>query len=275
LGATALSFASSNKNDMANMNLELIARGRTAEVFTWEPGKVIKVYLKEFPPEDARYEADIAAKVRDSGVACPRFFGQTEVDGRPGLIYERIDGVPMAELVLKSPWRIPEFARRMAALHVQMHKPVITASLPAQREKFTHRIETSKILPVPLKQALLMRLAELPDDRRLCHGDFHPGNIISTAERDLAIDWIDVSIGHPMADVARTSILLLGTEATIQNPFIRFVVRWFNDLYLKEYFRSTGDKTLYRAFIPIVAAARIAENIPELQDWLLKQTQKV
>ena len=256
------------------MPKELIARGRTAEVYAWETGKVVKVYFPGFSAEDAQYEAKIAAAVQQSGVACPRFYEQVEFEGRPGLVYERIEGVPMSELVMKAPWRVPALAKRMAKLHLEMHQPLIKAELPKQREKYTRRIEHSDILPIPLKSRLLDAYAKIPDESRLCHGDFHPGNILSTAEKDLAIDWMDVSVGHPMADVARTSILLLGVSAT-SNPLIRLIVDWFHSTYLRAYFASGGDRAVYRAFLPIVAAARLSEGIPELQSWLLKQAEAV
>lgn len=185
------------------MSLELIARGRTAEVYGWEAGKVVKLYRPGFGTGDADYEAKIATVVQESGVACSYFYEQAEVEGRPGLIYERIDGIPMSEMVLKAPWRIPALARRMAVLHRQMHQPKIDAPLPMQREKYTWRIEHSDILPAPLKSRLLEAYTKIPDKNHLCHGDFHPGNILSTAEKDLAIDWIDVSVGHPFGGTWR------------------------------------------------------------------------
>lgn len=253
-----------------------IAYGRTAEIYAWEDGKIIKAYLPEFSREDAAYEAKIAASVQAAGIACPHFYGLTEFEGRPALVYERIAGATMAERVFKAPWRIPQLARRMARLHYQMHQPLIEAELPTQREKLTGRIAHSEIIPADLKNALLERLATLPDERRLCHGDFHPGNILTTPQRDLTIDWIDVSIGHPLADLARTTILLLGTAATNSNPFIKWVVRWFHAIYLKEYFNLLASQTspegaVYRAYLPIIAAARLSEGITELQGWLLEQ----
>lgn len=252
-----------------------IARGRTAEVYAWEPGKIAKVYFPGFSAEEAAYEAKIAAAVQESGVACPRFYEQVEFDGRPGLIYERVNGVPMSELVFKGPWRIPSLARRMAKLHRAMHQPTIEADLPNQRGKYTRRIETSTILPAPLKTRLLEAYAKIPDESRLCHGDFHPGNILSAGDQDLAIDWIDVSIGHPLADVARTSILLRGAAATISILPVRWLVNWFHDQYLQAYFAEGGDQALYRSLLPVVAAARLSEGITELQDWLLKQAETV
>lgn len=252
-----------------------IARGRTAEVYAWGPGKIAKVYFPGFSAEDAGYEAKIAAAVQESGVACPRFYEQVEFEGRPGLIYERVSGVPMSELVFKGPWRVPSLARRMAKLHREMHQPVIQADLPNQREKYTRRIENSEILTAPLKTRLLEVYAKIPDESRLCHGDFHPGNILSAGTQDLAIDWIDVSLGHPLADVARTSILLRGMAATVPIPPVRWLVNWFHEHYLRAYFAEGGDPAIYRALLPIVAAARLAEGIPELQGWLLRQAEAV
>jgi len=275
------------------MSEKPIARGRTAEIYAWEAGKIVKVYLPQFPREDAAYEARIAARVQESGIACPRFYELIEFEGRPALVYERIDGATLAEAVFKAPWRIPQLARRMARLHSEMHQPLIEAELPTQREKLTGRIARSEMIPADLKKALLERLAALPDERRLCHGDFHPGNILTTPQRDLTIDWIDVSVGHPLADVARTSILLLGMAATNSNPFIKWVVNWFHAVYLKEYFNLLNSPAsphfslnraangrpewvaLYRAYLPIVAAARLSEGIPELQGWLLEQANTI
>lgn len=256
------------------MSKKPIAQGRTAEIYAWDAEKIIKVYRAEFSLEDAACEASIASKVQEAGIACPRFYEITSFQGRPALVYERINSPTMAELVFKGPWRIPQLARRMAHLHREMHAPIITATLPLQREKYAQRIEASNLLPANLKKNLLETFATLPDDRRLCHGDFHPGNILSPGGRDLAIDWMDSSIGHPLADVARTSILLLGMSATINNLFVRWIVNWFHEIYLQEYFSGNEGKMLYHAFLPIVAAARLAEGIPELQDWLLSQASK-
>lgn len=250
---------------------QVLARGRTAEVRAWDAGQVVKVYFPQFRREDAEYEAQIAGIVQAAGVACPRFYGLIDVEGRPALVYEQVLGSTLGELVMKSPWRLPALARRMALLHYSLHQPLVQASLPLQREKYQRRIDDSALLPAAQKARLLGSLATLPLERRLCHGDFHPGNILCAAGGDLAIDWMDVSLGHPMADVARSSILLRGLAATAPNLFLRWAANWFHQVYLAAYFQCGGDPLLYRAFLPIVAAARLAEGIAELQAWLLEQ----
>jgi len=43
-------------------------------------------------------------------------------------------------------------------------------------------------------------LRELPDGEALCHGDFHPRNVIVDGDELTIIDWVDASSGPPAAD---------------------------------------------------------------------------
>jgi thiamine kinase-like enzyme len=42
----------------------------------------------------------------------------------------------------------------------------------------------------------------------MCHGDLHPGNVIMAGDGPVIIDWFDASRGDPVADIARTSLLM-------------------------------------------------------------------
>ncbi|MBI4732425.1 MAG: hypothetical protein HY781_09960, partial [Chloroflexi bacterium] len=49
-------------------------------------------------------------------------------------------------------------------------------------------------------------------------------------------------------------------------------VRLFHAVYLRRYFQlRTSGEAEYRRWLPVVAAARLSENIPELEGWLLEQ----
>ena len=124
----------------------------------------------------------------------------------------------------------------------------------------------ARVLPAHLQSTLLSLLEELPQGNRICHGDFHPGNVMLTTKGDIAIDWIDVTVGNPLADVARTAIISLGAAASdqIPNPLMKGFARLFHAIYLRRYFRlRPGGEREYRRWLPIVAAARLSENIPE------------
>jgi hypothetical protein len=143
--------------------------------------------------------------------------------------------------------------------------------------KLQRKIQRADALPASMKPSLLKALESLPDGDRVCHGDFHPANVLLSGNDATVIDWIDASRGNPLADVARTSIILLGTISDKQlNPFLRILVGFFHTTYLNEYFRlRPGGRTEYHGWLPIVAGARLNEGIPELEKWLVEQAGRV
>ncbi len=145
------------------------------------------------------------------------------VNGRNGLLYQRVNGETMLEELSRKPWRSPGLGRRMAELHVEMHTRTAPADIPSQRQRLAGKIGRAEALPADLRAKALAALEQMPDGDRLCHGDFHPGNILMTAQGETIIDWIDASRGNPLADLARTTILVLGATETsqIQDPLLR------------------------------------------------------
>ena len=88
------------------------------------------------------------------------------------------------------------------------------------------------------------------------------------------IDWIDASRGHPLADVARTWVLVRFSGSNQTNVLKRLAMRWiqgwFIKIYLSSYFRlAPGDQTQLAAWTPVIAAARLNENIKEEEPALL------
>lgn len=255
-----------------------IARGRTADVFDWDDGYILKLFHDWFSLEDIKYEMKTARAVHASGVRSPAVKQLVHVQGRNGLVYERVRGDSMLEVFQRKPWTALSLARTFAHLHVQMHSCVFDASVPAQRRKIQNKIREAESLHVLIKDSLLKHLETLPEGDRVCHGDFHPANVLMSQTDSTVIDWIDASRGNPLADVARTSIILLGALATkqIRNPLARLFIRLFHTTYLDQYFRlRPGGRDEYRRWLPIVAGARLSENIPELEAWLVRQAKKI
>lgn len=254
-----------------------IAHGRTADIYTWEDGYVLKLFHNWFDLASINYEARIARAVQASELPVPRVGDIIQVNGRNGLIYESVEGRSMFETILHKPWWLFYYARRFAVLQVQMHTKVLNIDLPPQRAKLENKIRHANALSSRARSAVLSLLDRMIDGDRVCHGDFHPGNILLTAHGEVVIDWTDSTLGNPLADVARSSILALGASASNQalNFFMKAVIRLFHTTYIQEYFRlRPGGELEYDRWLPIVAAARLSENIPELESWLVAQTLK-
>ncbi len=255
-----------------------IARGRTAEIYDWGNGQILKLFFDWQSLESIKYEQRMNRAVHASGLPVPAPGEIVQVNGRNGLVYERVDGQNMWETLARQPWRLLEFARQTANLHAEMHANATRPDIPPLHRKLEWKLNHAEHLPDALKQALLSSLAALPNGGPICHGDFHPANILLTQTRAVVIDWIDASLGNPLADVARTSVICLGAvnSSQVPNAALRLGLRLFHATYLRRYFQlRPGDMSEYRRWLPIVAAARLSENMPELESWLIETARKV
>ncbi|MCC6191860.1 MAG: phosphotransferase [Anaerolineales bacterium] len=251
-----------------------IAVGGTAEVYAWEPGWVLKLYFERYETGIAEFEHRIASAICATGLPVPAVGEIVNVSGRAGLLYQKCEGESMGDDLAKHPWRVISYARTLAELQAEMHAKPIQADLAPLRRRLAHKIQEAKPLPEDLRTTALKALEAMPDGDRLCHGDFHPGNILLSRPEPIIIDWIDASIGSPLADVARTSILARGLAAieTQAAWTRRFGIRLLHAVYLHRYFQlRPGRYDEYRRWLPIVAAARLSEGVAGWENWLLAQ----
>jgi hypothetical protein len=126
--------------------------------------------------------------------------------------------------------------------------------LGSLRSRLATNIAGTGLLDKPLKQILLDRLADMPDGDRLCHGDFHPVNVLGQNSLPMVIDWPDACCGGPAADVCRSYLLLKLHAEDIAEP------------YLDAYCNITNmPRAKILDWLPYVAAAKLAEDVPD--DW--------
>jgi Ser/Thr protein kinase RdoA (MazF antagonist) len=257
---------------------KLIARGRTADVFAWDDEQVLKLFHNWVSLESIQYEQMVSHEIHARNIQSPAVGELIRIDGHIGLLYEHIEGQPMFEVILRKPWLFFKCARIFAKLHANMHESVLSAQVPTQRERLMRKLKQANALPASTQNALLEALNDLPADDRVCHGDFHPANVLMTEKGGFVIDWVDTTRGSPLIDVARTSILMLGLVYTRQfpDPWLRIASWIFHTAYLRYYFQlRPHNENEYRRWLPVMAGARLSENIPELETWLLRQAQKI
>ena len=184
----------------------LIGAGRRAEIFAWKDRQVVKLLLEGYE-RDAGREMPVIQMASGAGLPVPAVEGLVEVKGRRGIVLERIAGPSMVDVIENQPWKIIRLAHILADLHVKVHSTK-TATLPSQREDIGRRVNNDAGMAPDVKDALLGILQKLPDGNSICHSDFHPGNIIMSPRGPVIIDWVDAKRGNPLADVARTWLLV-------------------------------------------------------------------
>jgi thiamine kinase-like enzyme len=115
-----------------------------------------------------------------------------------------------------------------------------------------------------LVERLSHRLGELDDgERRLCHFDFHPGNVLVSSSGWVVVDWLGSASGPPAADFAR-GLLLLGYRIP---PAVADFVKAVRRHGLER--RSLHDRVVDE-WVRVLAAARIAEGFDgDYAEWLI------
>lgn len=247
--------------------MTLLAQGREAEVFLLPDGSVLK--LLRLPEWNHLVEREVTAlnALRDHSVRAPQVLRTTMVDGRAGLVMDRLEGSDLLSELSDNPLLIHRVATVMAAVHARMHEVEAPASLPDLHEDLRARIERAGDLPPRLAGIALEVLDRLPRGDRLCHGDFHPGNILGPWDRPAVIDWGNATSGNPVADVARTDLLQrVGEPPPGSSRRIRVLApvggRLMSRLYRAQYRRHRNvDAGSLRRWEVVWAAARVAERI--------------
>jgi hypothetical protein len=251
-----------------------LAFGRQAEVFSWEDGRILKL-LKGNWVEEAQREFIISNMAFQQGARTPKPIEVIEFDGRPGIVFEKVEGSSLLELLGRYPWQVKKMGLQFAELHHTVHRCKAPA-LPSARSELYKIVQSREQLSIQVKSKLINILDQLPDGDSLLHGDFHPDNVMVTAGGLVVIDWPNAARGCPLADVARTTITLRFGEPvgkiSIGLLILSRVLRGvFRSAYVKEYFRtspySVNDLSSWEI---ILAAQRIGDHIPGEEPKLIR-----
>jgi aminoglycoside phosphotransferase (APT) family kinase protein len=227
--------------------LDLLGRGYTADVYVWDAGRVLKLFHRGATSDRAEREFRATKSVHAAGLPSPAVYDLIELDGRLGIVFERLHGRSMLEEVQRKPWTLVAAARQLARLHVVMHERLGPAELPPVKARFREWIVAADRSQAD-KVAALAELDALSDGDAVCHGDFHPANVLRTTRGWVAVDWGAAFRGPPSADVACTSRLFDVAELPDWSPrYMHWLMalsrRLLHRTYLSHY-RSLGPASI-------------------------------
>lgn len=218
----------------------LLAHGIEADIFAFtlqteeikKQNLVLRLYAGEGIADKVVREFDAMRRLREVGYPVPRVlvFGNEESPfGRPFIVMEQIDGVPLAsaygsvskerqQALQEGHWQL------MAQLHALEEKAIIPDSPLADSDN-THQAMYNELSTLSDwldnlegKEPLSLRsvLSWLYDHHTtvsceplsVIHGDFHRNNILVRTDGALCvIDWSNVRLGDYRMDVAWTQLI--------------------------------------------------------------------
>lgn len=225
---------------------------RTADGF-------VKTFDSNYSKADILNEALNQARVEETDLNIPKIKAIEVLDGKWSIVMDYAEGTTLTELMLAHPEKEDEYLE----LFVDLQRTVLSKKVPnlnRLKDKMQARISLAK-LDATTRYDLHTRLDSLPKHYNLCHGDFHPSNIIIAKDgTPYIVDWAHATQGNSSADVA-TTYLLFYLEGKEQ----------LADKYLKLYCLKSDTAIQYvQKWIPIVAASRLTKAKPEEDGFLRK-----
>ncbi len=244
-----------------------IGQGNTAEIFLYGPGTVLKLFRDQFPESGVLKEWRVTRAVQTVYSRMPKALRLVSCGERSGILYELAEGQDLFRMIGSEPFLLFSTGKKLAEIHTEIHGKTISGILTV-KEKLLQEIGWVNDLSDDEKRKITDRLLLLPDGDRLCHFDFHPGNIMVSGGKLLVLDWLTACSGEPAADIARTCLLLKYGEVRNGDRLSRLILSITKVCIRRSYMRNirrlsgiTRDEI--RRWILPAAAARLSEWLTE------------
>jgi len=241
---------------------KIIGVGNTATVYEWEEGKVLKLFYEGYSKEAVEREFDNAKAIENMDFSKSKAYEIIFCEERMGIIYDKVEGESLLNWVMKT-GDVQECAIYMAKLHKEILKNRIS-NVPNYKDFFKCNIVNAPSANSKKREEVLQMLDKLLDGNTLCHGDFHPGNILISDGHTMVIDFMNVCHGDFLYDVARTVFLVEYTPVPIEVNDREMLLRFkktLADLYLMQ---MDVTREMIQDYLSVIIAARVGECPNEL-----------
>ncbi len=167
----------------------------------------------------------------------------------------------MWQRMLEHPRDVSTLTREMASIQRAIHEAGVPDGLPSLVDRMHLKFSVSDELDAEERATAAALLDRQPAGASLLHGDLHPGNVLLGPDGPVVIDWFDATVGHPVADIARTMLLLQRDATDLRHlpgatpAMISSMHETFTDAV-----RDRVPADLLRGWCRLRAAGRLAEK---------------
>ena len=210
----------------------------------------------------------------------PHILWRYHVPRPPAQIIEQIDGPSALSELMRHPLHLAGFMRSFSALHEKILSIPGPANLPSLREQlYTLQAQTER-LPKKDLLSILRLLDTLPQGNKVCHGDFHPGNLLTCRGKTYVIDWGAAHTGCPLSDVAHTFLLLSLVPRTPGQHWFAWrrlqALGWCMAKCYRHYMKKRlgFSRQDFRSWCAVMALYRLYHGLPSEQKSRKKAVEK-
>ena len=243
------------------MKLDNVLVVSTNKVIYSDGDMVYKVFDENYSKSDVLNEALNHARVEETGLNIPKIHEVGKVGDKWFIQMDYIQGKTLAQLMEENPDKKKEYIDLLVDLQLEVigKKSPLLKKL---KDKMKTKIDQTD-LDATTRYELHERLEGMPKHNKVCHGDFHPSNVIIRPDGSpCIIDWAHVTQGNASADAARTFLLFsLEGKTELANKYL--------NLFCK---KSDTARQYVQKWTPIVAASQSvkgnADEFAMLKRWV-------
>lgn len=197
---------------LGDLGAPLVA-ARSAEIYAWKPGQILKLFRTEISTDMARWERINAEEAHARGATRVSCHGEVVIDGRYGIIMSRLEGGTLTKSTDANPLNLFRIPGILARLHAVLHD-ARTSRLRDVRQVIAGFLDQKGMGFLTDRERQVARdyVLALPDGSSLLHMDYHTDNILVAKGEATVIDWATAARGEAGADLAMTWFLFHEAE---------------------------------------------------------------
>lgn len=223
-------------------NLHLITQGGEADIYSIENDKILRV-IRNRKGKTFEAEKQLFPILAEHDINVPLVYEYIESEDMLAQVMQKVVGNTMLQQIQRRPLKLVEEIKRFAGMHAQLLEIQTDCGLHSIRTIFNYFISKPSCLDNQLIDFASKMLEELPVNHCICHGDFHPGNILVQDHAYYIIDWSGAYRSDFVSDIAHTYLLMTHVpevpgQSHMQHAVIRFFGSYMAKIYLKEILKS-------------------------------------
>lgn len=226
---------------------EMIGKGANGEVYRLDQETIVKVFNQDNNLSVIERELAAAKQAFIAGIPTAISYDLVKVGDCYGTVYEMLDADILGTRIMNNLDKKDVYIDKFIEVAKQMHSTDIAdLDFPNIKDIYYSRLEEAINIEKEEESNMLRRIIEaIPDRTTMLHGDFHPKNVMMQGEEIMLIDMGDMSMGHPIIEVAncysvfvtQTSRMperarfVLGVDSDVaQYMWERFVQMYFGEM---------------------------------------------
>jgi aminoglycoside phosphotransferase (APT) family kinase protein len=249
---------------------------KAPEAYAWAPDQVVKLFKAGVSHQFGRHEVRMIRAVLAAGLPVPEVFGEVTLDGRFGIVLQRLDGPTLWQLSRTGAVTFEQAGAIVAALAMSVHKTPPPPEVISMRDYMGNelRLDDGKV-PKHIATDVLALIDRLSPGDGLCHCDLSPGNVIMTAEGPKLVDWTFAMRAPAAVDLGFLHVILSELAPEIADNPER--PRATNAAAQSEYARLAGMSlaeltAAMQPYLPIVRTfVVLGDVVPSLRARLIQR----